>query len=150
MSAARIRTYLIKLKLLEMRDTYTAQLLDDLCLAPIFNDDKEVATADLEEKLKSFEDRYEFYSKRYASTIPSGETAMNSAEKNEISRLQQEVVDSFHKALIQEKRCDHCGAFSPPIRKDGYTKIFVRPLQKKLRKSMTAMKFKYKVCMGRF
>ena len=55
-----------------------------------------------------------------------------------------EIVDAFQKLCISIKKCESCGSPSPPIRKDGYTKLFEKPMPKKLRITMQASKIKLK------
>jgi hypothetical protein len=43
----------------------------------------------------------------------------------------REVVDEFMKIIGSLKKCENCGAFSPALRKDGYSKLFQKPLNEK-------------------
>jgi DNA-directed RNA polymerase I subunit RPA1 len=43
---------------------------------------------------------------------------------------QQEVIAAFNRECIKVKKCEVCGERSPTIRKDGYTKMFAKPLPK--------------------
>lgn len=111
--------------------------LEDLFIPPaIFNENSQDAVSHLEEaqkKLLEYEAKYLHFlqtkSKPTAATVT----------------LQREVLDAFQKASVAVKKCESCGAFSPSLRKDGYTKLFEKPLQKKQRKSMQGMKLKLKV-----
>jgi hypothetical protein len=48
-----------------------------------------------------------------------------------IAYCRREVVDEFMKIIGGMKKCENCGAFSPALRKDGYSKLFQKPLNDK-------------------
>ena len=39
-------------------------------------------------------------------------------------------------AIVGVKKCENCGCYSNPFRKDGFAKIFQKPLPKKLKQLM--------------
>ncbi|KAF9193699.1 hypothetical protein BGZ51_002363 [Haplosporangium sp. Z 767] len=41
------------------------------------------------------------------------------------------VIAEFYRRATAKKKCEHCASFSPTFRKDGYAKIFEKPLSKK-------------------
>ncbi|KAG0242760.1 hypothetical protein BGX31_011589 [Mortierella sp. GBA43] len=41
------------------------------------------------------------------------------------------VIADFYRRAIAKKKCENCACFSPTFRKDGYAKIFEKPLTKK-------------------
>lgn len=137
-SENKIRIALIKLKLIEMGMVKESNELEDLFIPPaIFNESAQDAASHLEEahkKLLEYEARYMQFLLQ-TKTKPSAVTVT----------LQREVLDAFQKSSVAVKKCESCGAFSPSLRKDGYTKLFEKPLQKKQRKSMQGMKLKLKV-----
>jgi len=164
MSTFKVRYYLVKLKLLEMGDVANAMDLQDM-LQPsqqIFEGDEEVSkdkgiSQDAEKNLQLFEQRYAQFATKHApySNIPSpngnkiGSTSSRLQRSVDpyIRELQAEVIDSFQKAAMAVKACENCGAHTAPLRKDGYTKLFQKPMPKRLRASMTAKRMKAKSAM---
>jgi DNA-directed RNA polymerase I subunit RPA1 len=160
MSAFKIRYYLVKLKLLEMGDVSSATDLQDL-LQPsqqIFDEDEDLKkdkgiSLDAERTLRSYEQRYAVFATKHAhfGNVPGQPDSGNNARKQQrsvdpyIRELQAEVIDTFQKAAMAIKACENCGAHSPPLRKDGYTKLFQKPMPKRLRATMIAKRFKAKV-----
>lgn len=136
MGLPRLRRLLIKLQLLEMGDSLLASKLDDMAHPPVAEDDKEgLHAADFEALLRRCEEQYKTYScspRRRRADV-------------HLKNMQREVVEAFFKSAMAVKKCENCGAFSPPLRKDGFTKIFRRPMPKRLRKSMDTMKVSLKV-----
>lgn len=136
MSAFRLRYYLVKLKMLEMGAKAAADLLDEwVNPASLFDELADSKAADLEAHLKLHEDRYAAYTSR------SHRRPVDLGTKN----LQRTVLDEFRKKCLEVKKCENCGAFSPPYRKDGYSKIFQKPLSNAMKKRMSAMRLKLKV-----
>ena len=141
MSDKTVRYYLVRLKLLQMGELDTAKEFTDLIVPPVIFTDKEGAagdnlfmdtSGDIESKIHLYEDRYRMYLRNPRRASP-----------DVFSRAhQQEVIDQFYTAASGVVKCENCGAFSPTIRRDGFTKIFRRPLNKRVQKSMDAMKFK--------
>jgi DNA-directed RNA polymerase I subunit RPA1 len=136
LNASKIRLVLIKLKLIELGDVAASDALDNLVAAPVvFNSEQDLEGAlsgsEIEQKLMYYELLYE---------------SKKSSHVNASVKTQQRlVIDSFVKSVVACKKCENCGSFSPPLRKDGYSKIFEKALQKRLRKSMSGMRIKLKV-----
>ncbi len=143
---ARVRHFLIRLKLLEMGDVEEAEQLFDLVNSSVVgsineeekNEGKAGQEADVEAKLKMYERRWDLYQTKQRKN-PSPNTDLY------IKSLQRDLIDQLHKLALAVKRCDGCGGFSPPFRKDGAAKIFQKPTPLKQRKSMVGLKLKYKV-----
>lgn len=160
MSNFKVRYHLVKLKLLEMGDVANAMALQDI-LQPsqqIFDDDKEgeqdkAMSHDAEQALRSFEQRYAAFAAKHShfSNVPGAEGDASAAPKQRravdpyIKDLQAEVIENFQKLAMGVKACENCGAHTAPLRKDGYTKLFQKPMPKRLRVSMTAKRMKAKV-----
>ena len=140
MSSFRIRYYLVKLKMLELEDKTAADMLDEwVNPATLFDEDADTKAADLEAHLRSYEEKYKSF-----STMPNRKQ-INLGLKN----LQRSVIEDFKKKCVDVKKCENCGGFSPSYRKDGYSKIFQKPMSKKMKKQMAAMRLKLKVeCIG--
>ncbi len=83
----------------------------------------------LETKLKEIEARFSRFKRS---------NLMKSKPDLLIKNLQRDLIDVFQKAAIDAKRCENCSAFSPPIRKDGASKIFQKPIPMRQRKSMSS------------
>lgn len=138
-----MRHFVLRLKLLEMGEADKARELIDLVQSPVIYKEKEGENendnlfvsnqADVDAKLRMYEERYESF-RRHPSR-PSIDPFTRSR--------QQEVIDEFYKTAAAVRKCGNCDATSPSIRKDGYSKIFMRPLAARIQKSMDARKFKY-------
>ncbi len=126
----------MKLKLLEIGEFQKCFELDNIVFDSTTFDDLS-SDKDISKTLfDSYEKVYEKHSALSNKKIPPDSL---------IRKMQREVIDSFNKEAVACKRCDSCGSFSPPLRKDGSSKIFEKPLQKRLRKSMSGMKMSLKV-----
>eukprot|EP01031_Cornospumella_fuschlensis_P033937 gene33937-41073_t len=134
MSQQRVRSYLLRLMLLEMGEIDEAStLFDSLAPSQLDKGDGEPGDSteprDVESRLRKIELRY----KTFVQT-----RALKKKPDLLIKSLQRELIDAFMKANIATKRCENCNAFSPPIRKDGASKIFQRPIPMRQRKSMSS------------
>eukprot|EP01039_Chlorochromonas_danica_P006231 gene6231-6870_t len=134
MSHLRTRYYLLRLMLLEMGDIDGANSLFDL-VAPSQLDKGDGITGhsteenSVDKKLHDIEARF----KRFASS----KTIRNKPDLL-IKSLQRNVIEEFQKLTLATKRCENCSAFSPPIRKDGAAKIFMKAIPLRQRKSMSS------------
>lgn len=137
-SAERIKMTLMKLKLLELGEFQKCSELDNIVFdSSVFGDDDPSS----QNHPNQVFDRYELlYQHRVSSHLKLPSDSL-------IRKMQREVIDSFNKEALACKRCDSCGSFSPALRKDGSSKIFEKPLQKRLRKSMSGMKLSLKVIL---
>lgn len=136
MSATRVRHYLIKLKLFEMGETKQAEAFDDMVSPPqIFEDSENTWMRDLETRLKLYEERYEVYCARKD----------RKPVDLHVKASQRNVIEEFQKKGQNVKKCENCDAISPAYRKDGFSKIFQKPLSKKTLRALSAMRLKLKV-----
>lgn len=139
MSSLRSRHILIKLKLLEMGDLPSATRLDDLLLpTQVFAEEGVTGPADktsleLEKQYRMYEERYQAFAKTRAT---SGD-ARHKANGN-IKSLQRTVVESFQRNVASISKCENCQAAAVSFRKDGYSKIFQRPLSRRARFATTS------------
>lgn len=120
--------------LLEMGDVEEAStLFDSVAPSQLDKGDGEQGEStdpnNIESKLRKIEIRY----KTFLQT-----RALKKKPDYLIKSLQRELIDSFMKANMAIKKCENCNAFSPPIRKDGASKIFQRPIPVRQRKSMSS------------
>lgn len=153
MSSARVRHTLIKLKLLELGNISQYESFDELLTTPVVFDDMETSHAsDIESKLCEYERQYaqminvnSEIRKYNASTSFHNHKKLIKQNDPTYKTIQRSVVDTFFKAAMAMKKCENCGAFSPTFRKDGFTKIFQKPLAKRVQKQMKAMKKKLQV-----
>ena len=121
MSHERVRIYLMKLLLIEIDDTTAARKLDDQALpATVFDDEDGSRERDFKRHLKYCEDRV----LNYIKTGGAANTDLHARS------LQRAIIAEFHKAALSIKGCENCGGHSPALRKDGFTKFFVKPLTK--------------------
>ena len=106
---------------------------------------KSSASHDLESRLKEFEKQYDCYidSQQKKLLLATNNNHQNTKtiqpmlskpSDPHIKSLQRNLIDSFCKALTMIKKCENCDCHSPAFRKDGFTKIFQKPLNKRLRK----------------
>lgn len=135
-SEERSKLTLMKLKMLEIGEFQKCDELDNIVYgSSVFSDESSASPQCAEQIFEKYE---KFYEERIAG-------AANVLSNSLITKMQREVIDCFNKEALACKRCDSCGAFSPALRKDGTSKIFEKPLQKRLRKSMSGMKLSLKV-----
>jgi hypothetical protein len=92
---------------------------------------------DIEGKIRDVEKRYNNYLKR-KGLQPAG---------LEIKTKQRAAIDTFLRSCVAAKKCENCGGYSPSYRKDGYSKIFQKPLSKKTQKAMQALRMKLKTAL---
>eukprot|EP01041_Mallomonas_annulata_P009274 gene9274-19252_t len=132
LSKSKLRLFLIKLKLIEMNDIETASKIEDSLniTTDSSNESKDNLPNNIESELRSYEDRY----------ISFITNTRNKTVNMFLKGLQRTIIESFWKTVQSIKKCDHCGAYSPGLRKDGFTKIFLKPLNKRLRESMGKQK----------
>jgi DNA-directed RNA polymerase I subunit RPA1 len=162
--ANKVRYYLIRLKLLEMENIIEANQVIEMVQQltnsgeSVFEDEnydekerRADSAIDIEKKLQYYEKRYQAYlnmkSTRKNQPASSSSSGSKPLKENNIyiHGLQRDLIDSFYKMVQALKKCENCGSFSPGFRKDGFSKIFQKPLSKKNQKSMIAMKKSYKV-----
>jgi DNA-directed RNA polymerase I subunit RPA1 len=163
MSSFKVRYYLVKLKLLEMGDVASAMDLQDV-LAPstqVFDEEEGVqkdkgASQDAENALRNYEQRYAAFAAKhshFSNVVSGGGDGSSTAPRQKrsvdpyIRDLQAEVIETFQKAAIAVKACENCGAHTAPLRKDGYTKLFQKPMPKRLRAKMTDRRLTSKSAM---
>lgn len=131
----KVRMTLIRLKLIDMGLIRESEDVEQLCSpATLFPDEDAEFQAQSEVQLQKYEDMYELHAKS-RTQLPDSRT----------KKMQRDVINEFYKSSLSCKSCSSCGSFSPSIRKDGYAKIFERPLAKRLRKSMQGMRINLKV-----
>lgn len=109
-----------------MGDLVTADRIDDLGNSFEIDPSNQQSEKSIESELKSYEDRYQSYSLQFNTT----------SVDMHLKSIQRDAIETFWKAILITKKCDSCGSYSPGLRKDGYTKIFIKPLPKKMRDSM--------------
>jgi len=144
---SRTRLTLVKLKLLEMGELDLAKKLDDLAAPPTKENLLDSSDENIIDQLKRFEEgletRLRQVERRY-EVFESKQATSKARQSHFIKQEQRAVLDAFYKLAMGTKKCENCGAFSLPLRKDGYSKIFQRPLQKRLERTMTAMRMHLK------
>ena len=79
--------------------------------------------------------RHEANLKRYRQAVAGGKRAKHVLHTHE-RQTREKIVKEFMKGMpVPSRKCMNCGAFSPLLRKDGYTKIFQKDLLPKQKKS---------------
>lgn len=161
MSAIKVRHTLIKLRLLELGNISEYLSFEDLITVPVVFEDYEVTHAsDLEKKLLQYEEQYKQYvtnnnkniTKNNLNNADNTRNSNNNKKINKqndisIKNMQRLCIEIFFKTAIHTKKCENCGGNSNTFRKDGYSKIFQKPLAKRMQKQMRAMKKKIQVCV---
>jgi len=94
-------------------------------------------TSDIDAKLRQYERRFSIFQEQHKHK--------RRTVNIQIKDKQRDLIDAFMRSLLATKRCDNCGGFSPTFRKDASSKIFQKPLPKRQRKSMSALRLKYSV-----
>lgn len=64
-----------------------------------------------------------------------------------VRQYRQEIVSEFLRSF-PTKQCANCGALSLPIRKDGFSKIFQQPLNRRSASAMSALGIEYRSGTG--
>jgi DNA-directed RNA polymerase I subunit RPA1 len=127
MSEQRVENTLTKLKLLEMGEATTANEFDTLVQpANALDDTERILESDLKAQLAVYRDRYKAFV-RNKKRAPANVYC---------KKIQRDVIESFKKACLATRKCENCGGISPTLRKDGFSKIFQKPLPKRGRKGM--------------
>lgn len=149
MHAAKVRQSLVKLKLLELGKVADFEALDDY-LAPsvVFDDIENTQSSDLEARLLGYEELY----LQFVLSKNKNNKSLNSNKKRQndvvIRTMQRSVIESFIKIASNIKKCENCGVISQTYRKDGYAKIFQKPLNARNLKAMRVLKKKVQVRIG--
>lgn len=101
----------------------------------------EVDQDDLREQLKFFNRSINLHREKFENEIAE---LLGDVEENENPELTNKLGRTGHTSIIQKltnelikelwhhvitTKCPHCKKNSPAVRKDGFTKIFVKPLQ---------------------
>ena len=138
-SDTRARLFLAKMKLLEMGDATGARNLDGVAAASPLkeeNSDTAARAKDLEDHLQRINQRFMDHSARAKAVAGSP-----------IKSLQRELVNEFIKSAMAARKCESCGGTSPKLRKDGFTKIYQRPLSKRDRIALKSRRVRIKSAM---
>lgn len=135
MSRAKVRQYLVKLKLVEMGELAEVERLDSICLPSAVFDGKDgVPKPDLEDVMHMHEERYEAFLRTNKDRSVDTRTSM------ELNNM----VEAFKRAISSIRKCENCKAYSPSLRKDGYAKVFEKPLQQKMAAANANLEMKLK------
>lgn len=122
-----------------MGDLASLNRLDDLLLpTQIFTDEEVGKQADkisieLEKQYAMYEERYQVFSKARSKT-----GAKQYKANGNLKSLQRVVVESFQRNAASISKCENCQAAAVSYRKDGYSKIFQRPLSRRARFSTSS------------
>ncbi|EGX45801.1 hypothetical protein AOL_s00117g6 [Orbilia oligospora ATCC 24927] len=66
-----------------------------------------------------------------------------------VAQARRALVHAFLKDMMGGRRCSSCKGVSPTYRKDGYSKIFQRPLSHKEQQQMALLGLKVKHCLAK-
>jgi hypothetical protein len=142
MRAEEVRHYVLRLKLIEMNMLDDAAALPDLVVKPVFFKEKEGENKNdnffvgNESEVAGILDGYE---RSYVQFLRHPfQKPMDVHRK----QMKQVVIEEFYHAAARERICQNCNTTSPSIRKDGYSKIFMRPLAARIKKALDARRLK--------
>lgn len=138
-SETRTRLFLAKMKLLEMGDAVAAQTLDGFAAASPLKEEEGDAVA----RAKDLQDLLRRIDERFADHLATAKAAAGSRVKS----LQRELTSEFIKSASAAKKCESCGGSSPKLRKDGFVKIYQRPLSKRDRIALKSRRVRIKSAM---
>ncbi|KAK6331541.1 hypothetical protein TWF730_004615 [Orbilia blumenaviensis] len=74
---------------------------------------------------------------------------LDSTQIMAVAQARRAVVHTFLKEIIGSRRCNSCKGVSPIYRKDGYSKIFQRPLSPKEQQQMSLLGLKIRHSLAR-
>lgn len=80
---------------------------------------------------------FDFAEKKLAAVKSSGQT-VSGRDVTHVASFRREVIREFM-SLKGSGRCAHCQSYTPNLRKDGASKIFLLPLTEKAEKAMHMM-----------
>jgi DNA-directed RNA polymerase I subunit RPA1 len=168
MSKSKIWTYLAKLKLLEMDDVAAADDLDNSLLTSTLLSEMDQEEEEAQEasegnnsssgsvkatlaKQKASQQQsalrrteiLEGVDKRYLSHLRANAVGGQKPPSIHAKQKQRAVVTELTKDMHSTKKCNNCGEWSPGVRKDGYSKLFAKPLAKKYRRRSVVNKNLY-------
>ena len=134
-SKPKIRHLLIKLKLLDMGDILTAEKIGNYVenTADLLNDD-EIFNKSFHTRIAN---EFDFYERTYEAYKQQG--IRSRVPSMHVKSLQRTEIETFLKYAIAMKKCEHCGCHARKLRKDGSSKIFLKPLGKRLRGTAQAI-----------
>lgn len=137
MSENRARLFLAKLKLLEMGDVSGAQSLEGAASQVAAKEAGDAAerAKDLSDLLQRVDERFAEYS--LTAPLPG----------SHVRQQQRGLVEDFVRTASAVRKCESCGGSSPKLRRDGFTKIYQRPLSKRDRVALQSRRIKLKSAM---
>jgi DNA-directed RNA polymerase I subunit RPA1 len=118
--ANKVAIHLVLMKLIEMGDLAAVDRLEALAM----HSNTELQNVEFLEKI-NIDDEIDMYNRRYESFLMS-----NASRKVDMhtARLLSVKIAAFQNELTACTKCMNCHAFSPSIRKDGFAKVFEKPL----------------------
>jgi hypothetical protein len=130
-----VRRHLVALKLIEMGDLESATRYQSNEVPTKLMGDflPELDPKDIALNMKRVEAKYELHRKS------------NPRIEAHTKHLQRDVIAKFFRLCTSALKCSNCGASSPKLRKDGFTKIYQRSLTQKLTKELESKNLKMKV-----
>jgi DNA-directed RNA polymerase I subunit RPA1 len=131
---AKSRKFEVKLKLLAAGLLGAALEFDDKLLAN--NGVEEEEPGQVEERMERVMDEYEDMAK----------AATGGCITSHIRMSQRKLISSF--LSLNPNKCENCGAVSPSLKKDGYTKIFQCALSAKSARIMAAKNMKIEAALS--
>lgn len=142
MRAEEVRYYVLRLKLLEMNMLDDAAALPDLVVKQVLFKEKEGENKNdnffvsNESEVARMLDGYERSYLHFRRNPFRKPIDVHRKEKIQV------VIEEFYRAAARERICQNCNTTSPSIRKDGYSKIFMRPLAARIKKALDARRLK--------
>ncbi|KAG7786695.1 hypothetical protein KL910_004095 [Ogataea haglerorum] len=134
--AREVHKYECKLRLIQYGLLLEALELDNMCSDADLNEDEAIEDdGPVAVNSKSDRDlmdrRQEFVETSIAKALSEGRTTERGVMTATVAEERKAVIHDFYKHILSRPRCDNCGMYSPPFRKDGFSKIFELGLKDK-------------------
>ena len=133
MKSSQVRLYLVKLKLIEIDDEASLQLLENVISK---HEDSDVIEDDQVNKELEMENLLILLEKKFDSSVRNRGHAISMHSKT----VQRELIDQIYNEMLHTSKCENCGTHKVTFRKDGCTKIFQNALSKKFKSDGRAYK----------
>lgn len=133
LSTERTRRLTLKLALCDVGDVAGARGLDDALQAAAFDEG-------LSEGDPEFLEHSSRIAEKYLAELEHNLQGKPKADflQSHDRAYRRELSEGALKAVMEPKKCQNCGAFSPALRKEGHLKIFEKPLNEKLQRTNSA------------
>ena len=131
MKSSQVRSYLLKLKLIEIGDDASLELLENTININCRPEDSDVIDDDQINKELEMENLFSLLEKKYDMYVRNRRHSESFSMHRKAS--QRELIDQINNEMLLISKCENCGAHKIAYRKDGCCKIFQKPISKKIK-----------------